>query len=102
MIQNGFKQVDSDNNDFRLVINNYNLHKLCGTHDVSTFIKQQQSNYCAHVIRMSNERSLKQLMFNDDDSRKHGRPLKMLLEQVISNKNISIDELCRMSVSEKV
>ena len=30
---------------------------------------------------MSSERSLKQVMFNDDYSRKHGRPLKTLLEQ---------------------
>ena len=54
------------------------------------------------LILMSNERSLKQLMFNDDDSRKRGRPLKTLLEQVISNKNISIDEFCKKSVCEKV
>ena len=33
------------------------------THDVSAFIKQQQSNYASHVIRMSNKQALKQLMF---------------------------------------
>ena len=102
MVRNGFKQVDSDNNDFRLVITNDNLHDLCGTHDINIFIKNQQSKYSAHVIRMSNERSSKQLMFNDDVSRKRGRPLKTLLEQVISNKNLSIDEFCKKSICEKV
>jgi len=66
MVRNGFKQVDRDPNDFRLVITNDTLHKICGTHNISEFIKHQQSNYALHVIRMPNERSLKQLMFNDD------------------------------------
>ena len=61
MIRNGFKHIDRENNDYRLIITNENLHALCGTCDVTDFIKNQQSNYAAHVIRMSNERSLKQL-----------------------------------------
>ena len=62
MIRNGFKQIDRENNNYRLVINNENLDAFCGTRDVTDFIKSQQSSYAAHLIKMPNERSLKQLM----------------------------------------
>ena len=62
MIRNRFKQINRENNDYRLVIYNDNLHALCGTRDVTDFIKSQQSSYATHVIRMPNERLLKQLM----------------------------------------
>ena len=42
MIRNGFKQVDRNSNDFRLMISNAQLHTICGTKDVSDFIKIQQ------------------------------------------------------------
>lgn len=58
--------LDRDANNYRLVISNKDLHSLCGTSDVSEFIKQQQANYTAHVIRISNARSLKHLMFNEE------------------------------------
>ena len=48
---------------------------------------------------MPNERSLKQLMFNDDTYRKRGRPVKTLLDQVVSDKDVSIDEFCKRSLN---
>jgi len=102
MVRNGFTQVDRDSNDFRLVITNDDLHTICGTHDISEFVKRQQSNYASHIIRMPNERSLKQLMFNDDLCRKRGRSSKTLLEQVLNEKNISLDEFCNRSVNERI
>lgn len=102
MVRNGFKRIDRENNDFRLVITNANLHSLCGTRDISEFIQLQQSHYTAHVIRMPNERSLKQLMFNDDACRRRGRPHKTLLEQVLINENISLDEFCNRSLNKRV
>jgi len=102
MMRNGFKQIDRDSNNYRLVITNDNLHSICGTCDVSEFIKQQQTNYTAHVIRMPNERSLKHLMFNEDTYTKRGRPYKTLLEQVLNDKNMSLDEFCRESINKRV
>ena len=52
MIRNGFKQIDRENNDYRLVITNENLHTLCGTRDVTDFIKDQQASFVAHVIKI--------------------------------------------------
>ena len=66
MVRNGFKQIDGENNDFRLFVTNANLHSLCGTRGISEFIQLQQSHYTAHVIRKPSERSLKKLMLNDD------------------------------------
>ena len=100
IIRNRFKQIDKENNDYRLVITNENLHALCGTCDVTDFIKSQQASYVAHVIRIPNERSLKQLMFNDYTYR--GRPFKTLLDQVVSDKDVSIDVFCNRSLNERV
>ena len=72
IIRNDFKQIDRENNDYRLVITNENLHAL----ELTDLIKSQQASYMAYVIRMPNERSLKQLMFNDDTYHKRGRPLR--------------------------
>ena len=102
MVRNGFKQVDRDSNDFRLVISNDALHTTCGTRDVSHFIKTQQSNYASHITRMSYERSLKQLMFNDDVYTKRGRSIRSLIEQVIHDRNISIDQFCALSIYRRV
>ena len=54
-------------------INNEFIHSLRGTRDISEFIQLQQSHYTAHVIRVPSERSLKQLMFNDDACKRRGR-----------------------------
>ena len=103
MVRNGSKQVDRDSNDFRLMISNDALHTTCGTRDVSHFIKTQQSNYASHITRMSYERSLKQLMFNDDDVyTKRGRSTRSLIEQVIHDRNISIDQFCALSINRRV
>ena len=66
---------------------------------ISDFLhfKSQQASYVAHVIRMPNERSLKQLMFNDATYRKRGRLFKTLLDQVVSDKDVSIDVFCNRS-----
>ena len=65
MIRCGFSRVDTDG-DFRYKINNAKLHAICNTKDVSDFIRNQQMSYAGHVVRMSNERCVKQLMFNSD------------------------------------
>ena len=47
-------------------LSNVKLHRICGTEDVGSFIRPQQRNYASHVKRMSHERAIKQLIFNDD------------------------------------
>mgnify|MGYP001799860440 FL=1 len=80
MIRGGFSHVDEQRNDYRYRINNEKLHNICGTDELSIFIKKQQVNYLKHVIRMPQSRSLKMLMFNSDKYTKRGRPSKTPLE----------------------
>ena len=102
MIRNGFKYVDERNNDYRLMITNDSLHRICGTSDVSEFIKKQQQRYIAHIIRMNVDRNVKQLTFNNDKYVKRGRPIKSLLDQAIENSNLSIDTFCTRAVQRKI
>ena len=102
MVRNGFKYVDRQANDFRLVISNAQLHTICGTRDVSGHIRNQQLKYASHVVRMPLERSVKQLSFNDDVYTKRGRSCRSLIDQVIHDRAISLDNFCSLSISKKI
>ena len=101
MIRNGFTRVDENNNDFRLQITNARLHTICGTSDLSEFVRKQQRNYCEHVIRMPLHGSLKKLLFNEDKNIKRGRQSKTLVELVLEHDNITLDSLCNRALSKK-
>uniref|UniRef100_A0A7M5UNA8 Reverse transcriptase domain-containing protein n=1 Tax=Clytia hemisphaerica TaxID=252671 RepID=A0A7M5UNA8_9CNID len=101
MVRGGFRFVNENQNDYRFSINNAQLHRICGTSDVSYFIKSQQHHYAAHVIRMPSSRSLKLLTFNDDQYTRRGRPAKSLLDQVVGHKIISISQFCSLALSKK-
>ena len=101
MIRGGFSHVDEQRNDYRYRINNEKLHNICGTDELSIFIKKQQVNYSKHVTRMPQSRSLKMLMFNSDKYTKRGRPSKTLLEQVVENNTTTLDMLCNQAMMRK-
>ena len=101
MVRGGFRFRDEVNGDYRYTLDNARLHEICGTADLSLFIKSQQANYVMHIVRMPLERSVKSLMFNDDKYTKRGRPTKSLLDQVAENENMSIDQLCNFALSKK-
>ena len=102
MVRGGFKCIDEAGNDFRLRINNARLHEICHTSDVSNFVRCQQYNYAAHVIRMAMTRTTKLLMFNDDHYTKKGRPVKTLMDQVVEHKNITLNRFCSLAMSKKL
>ena len=64
MVRNGFKFVDEKNNDYRLVITNDHLFRICGTSNLSDFIKNQQRKFLAHIIRIDLNKNVKKLTFN--------------------------------------
>lgn len=101
MIRGGFRFVDEANNDYRYVITNDRLHEICGTEDLANLISKQQFEYAKHVIRMSQDRSIKLLMFNDDKYTKRGRPSKTLLDQVIGHSLITLNELCNRALMKR-
>ena len=98
MVRNGQKHVNESENDYRMMINNRQLHVICGTQDLDVFIKSQQCNYMAHVVRMKLSRNIKQLAFNNDHYTKRGRPIKSLLDQVTENMNMNVDGFCSYAI----
>ena len=101
MVRGGFSFVNPDDNDYRYVINNNQLHNICGTSDVSFFIKSQQHHYVSHIIRMPVTRTVKLLTFNNDHYTKRGRPVKSLLDQAIEFKNVSLNQYFNLALSKK-
>ena len=70
------------------------------------FLKRMVRNglkrsYVAHVIRMSVHRNVKKLTFNNDTYRRRGRPVKSLVDQVVENKNVTIDRFCNLALQRK-
>ena len=56
MIRNDFRRKDPGNeNDFKLYYTNDDVHRICNTNDISQFIKFQQRNYAAHLVRCNND-----------------------------------------------
>ena len=60
MVRGGFKRCGNDDSDFRYKLSNDKIHNICGTSNVSNFIKNQQKSYASHVVRMPLEHSTKQ------------------------------------------
>ena len=58
MVRGGFRRKEGDEN-FSYKMNDAKLHRLCGTTDVSHFIKEQQCKYAAHIVRTGNDRFAK-------------------------------------------
>ena len=101
MVRGGYRYINENENDYRYRITNEELHNLCGTSDLSTFIRKQQRNYAQHVIRMPVHRTAKLLAFNCDKYTKRGRPCKTLLDQVVDSSGLSLDELCNRALARK-
>ena len=101
MVRGGFSYINERENDYRHRINNKMLHDICGTKDLSNFINTHQLNYSKHVIRMSQDRTVKMLMFNDDKYTKRGRPCKTLIDQVVERNSTTVDEVCNRALMRK-
>ena len=102
MIRRGFERhgqendEDDENDDnFKFRYRNSEVLEICKADYVSIFIRKQQRNYAAHVIRADNSCSTKRLMFQEDKCTKRGRNTNTLLKQVLKNENISQNDFIR-------
>ena len=103
MVRGGFSRQDDDQeNQFKYKMTNNKLHSICNTVDLSDFIKGQQKSYACHLIRTPIERSIKKLLFNDDQYVKVGRSVPSLLDQVVSNSNTTVEQLCNVAMRRKL
>ena len=103
MVRGNFSRQDDDQeNQFKYKMANNKIHSICNTIDLSDFIKGQQKSYACHLIRTLIERSIKKLLFNDDQYVKVGRSVPSLLDQVVSNSNTTVEQLCNVAMRRKL
>ena len=98
MIRRGFERKsaeDSDEENFSYLLSNSDVLQICKTEDIMSHVANQQFKYLAHISRRSNNNVAKRLLFNDDKTRKRGRPVKTMEQHVLQTHNISADEFYR-------
>ena len=98
MIKGGYRRKKDT---WNLVLNNNDLHRICGTKDISTFTARQQKKYIAHLSRQPNNTLIKKLLFNDDKARKTGRHYT-LEQKVLDDENSTRDEFYRRALKREV
>ena len=84
---------------FHYVLTNKELLRICKTEDIHhQFVARQQRNFVAHIIRSSNERLLKRLLFNSNDARQPGRRTT-LYKTVLTNERTNEDDFHRNALA---
>ena len=88
MIRGGFRKTLDGNNQetFKYVLSGEDVLEICETEDVLEFIKRRQESYLSHIARQKNSSIIKRLLFNDNENRKKGRPIKTLEDHVLEGK----------------
>merc|ERR1712015_217470 len=66
MIKGGFRRKEDS---WSFVLTNENIRHQCNTEDIEVFIRRQQQNYLAHIIRQEDTSIVKRLTYNDDKRR---------------------------------
>ena len=101
MIRGGFERKldENDNETYQFVLSNSKILEICGTEDVLDYIKRMQANYLGHIARQKNTSIVKRLLFNDDQNKKRGRPIKTFEYHVIDGK--SADNFYREALKKK-
>ena len=89
MVRGGFKRkVDENDEDtYELVLSNRTILEICGPENVLDYVKQMQENYLGHIARQKNDSIMKRLLFNADQNKKRGRPMKTLEDHVLDGKS---------------
>ena len=101
MVRGGFKRkVDENAEDtYKFVLSNRKMLEICGTEDVLDYVKRMQENYLGHIARQKNDSIVKRLLFNDDQNKKRGRPIKTLEDYVLEGK--SADNFYREALKKR-
>ena len=101
MVRGGYKRQESilDTANYKLKYSNSSLYKLCGTDQISIFIKYAQTKYLAQLVRQPDTAITKQLLFNSDKYTKRGNPGPTLLSQVIKNQDVKSAEFFSKSMN---
>ena len=98
MVKGGYRRKEET--DFHYVLSNDDLHKICHTENIETFVGRQQKKYLAHIARKPNLSMVKRLLFNDNKHTKPGR--QTTLENVVLEKEqCTAEEFYRRALDRK-
>jgi len=81
------------------ILSNDDILRLSGTEDIESFIRKQQRNYLAHLVRHDDESMSKRLVFEENPKRA-GRHVTME-KMVYENEKVSRDTFNRLAVERK-
>ena len=91
MVNGGYRRKKEYEGDMRYVLTNEELLRMGKTTDIAAFVKRQQRNYLAHIVRKDNSSIVKRLLFNNDIGHKPGRQAT-LLTAVMKSEGCTRDE----------
>ena len=75
MVKGGYRR---EKDKWNFVLSNEQLLEMAKTEDIQLFIKRQQRNFAAHIVRKKNASTSKRLMFNNDRIHKTGPKMSLL------------------------
>ena len=97
MMKNGYLRKA---NQWSFVYTNEDVKRICHASDVLQFVKKQQRNYAAHIIRQDNSTIAKRLMFNNDAAKRQGRQAT-LKRMVLTNEELNEEDFCRLAMRRR-
>ena len=99
MVKGGYRRKTETGWSFEK--SNSELHRICGTEDVSKYTARQQRNYLAHLARQPSTRLTKRLLFNCNEGRKRG-PQPTLEKSVLQTEQCTANEFYRKALNRDV
>ena len=75
MVKGGYRR---EKDKWNFILSNEKLLEMAKTEDIQFFIKRQQRNFAAHIVRKKNASTSKRLMFNNDRIYKTGPKMSLL------------------------
>lgn len=97
MIKGGFRRKKDS---WSFVLTNENIRHQCNTEDIEVFIRRQQRNYLAHIIRHEDTSIAKRLTYNDD-KRRPGRYITME-KMVLEHDQAGREEFARRAMNREI
>ena len=73
--KNGERRLSTKRKFVQIILTNNDILQKCDIESLEKFIPRQQINYLAHLIRKPDSSILKQLVFNNNKSKKQGRKI---------------------------
>ena len=88
---------ETEQYDYRYVINNERLHQITNTESITNFFEKQQMYWISHVIRRNNLNLCKILTFHSVKPKRLGRRTKSILQRVVDKSGLTMNEFLKVS-----